>query len=135
MKIINNYIQEALIKKDTKLKLKQSFYQEYLIFIPYDNNYYYMENKYFKEKMSVPNFTIFLIKKSDAINVYNHLPSKKLCTDLNDRYNTIVIFKILENIDSKETLKKIIYDLGYADSPFGNKDTDWETIKTIDELK
>ena len=134
MKTINNYIQEALIKKDTKLR--QPFCQEYFIFIPYDNNYYYMENKYFKEKMTIPNFTIFLIKKSDAINVYNHLPSKKLCTNLNDRYNTIVIFKIPKNIDSKELLKKIIYDLGYAYSPFNsNKDTDWETIKDIDELK
>jgi len=50
MKQLLNYINEALIKKDTKLKLDIS---EYLIFIPWNNDYTRFNNSEYRDELEL----------------------------------------------------------------------------------
>ena len=135
MKTINNYIQEALIKKDTKLK--RPFCQEYLIFVPWNSNYFYMKDHYSDNLIDCDHTDIFIIKKSEAINVFNDLPITELTTDQNieEDEKTLFIFKIPKTIYSKNDLEKEVF-VDWDDHPCNLEYSDhWDCIKDIDELK
>ena len=135
MKHLNYFIQERLkISKDTKVK--RLFSEEYVLFVPYDNNFYYMKNNYKELLINLGNFFVFLVKKSDAIDIYNKLPSKTI-TDSKSKnsYNGITIYKIPSNIDSKKKLIEI-NKTKYSESPINPDNSNhWEFIENIDELK
>ena len=138
MKTINNYIQEALITKNTKLR-QNIFAEEYVIFLPYDDNYYYMARKYPDKEINAMCYTIYLIKKSEAINIYNELPNKHLTTfqEISKGLDSsLLIYRIPTFIKSELDLHRNIDSYGYYDSPFNpiNK-IRWDLIENLNELK
>ncbi len=134
MKTINNYIQEALIKKTTVLG---KFCNDYIIFLPWNSNYFYMKQKYSDNLIDCIHTDIFIIKKSEAINVYKDLPVPELTTDQNyeEDDKSLFIFKIPKTIYSKNDLEKKVF-VDWDEHPCNLEYSNhWDVIKDINELK
>ena len=138
MKNLIDYISERFISSKNTL-----FSTQHVLFVPYSACLNYMEqhkNEYEKYMIEfvvadLCDFTLFLIPRYKAKEIYDSLPYKNLSVD--SQTNNLGIYKLPNDIYDKEQLIKTLQEKRCVQimPVISHNDKLWERITNIDNLK